>query len=74
MVFTMLNPEQQQCLKEIDEYLQSESGAWAIGDEHLDLISFLLKLVFWVWFLMIFFEKLNFCPQIVVVMENLHQM
>lgn len=46
MVFTMLNPEQQQCLKEIDEYLQSESGAWAIGDEHLDLISFLLKLVF----------------------------
>ncbi|OTF69114.1 hypothetical protein BLA29_012990 [Euroglyphus maynei] len=43
MVFTMLNPEQQQCLKEIDEYLQSESGAWAIGDEHLDLISFLLK-------------------------------
>ncbi|XP_027203361.2 uncharacterized protein LOC113797216 isoform X1 [Dermatophagoides pteronyssinus] len=43
MVFTMLNPEQQQCLKEIDEYLQSESGAWAIGDEHLDLISFLLN-------------------------------
>lgn len=43
MVFTMLNPQQQQCLKEIDEYLQSESGAWAIGDEHLDLIAYLLK-------------------------------
>ncbi|KAH9501898.1 uncharacterized protein LOC124497125 isoform X2 [Dermatophagoides farinae] len=43
MVFTMLNPQQQQCLKEIDEYLQSESGAWAIGDEHLDLIAYLLN-------------------------------
>lgn len=43
MVQNFLNPQQQQCLKEIEEYLKSESGAWAIGDEHLDLFSFLLK-------------------------------
>ncbi|KAI7688271.1 hypothetical protein SSS_08350, partial [Sarcoptes scabiei] len=43
MVQNFLNPQQQQCLKEIEEYLKSESGAWAIGDEHLDLFSFLLN-------------------------------
>lgn len=43
MVVNLLNPQQQQHLKELADYLHSESGAWAIGDEHIDLLVFLLK-------------------------------
>ncbi|KAI2796903.1 Desumoylating isopeptidase 1 [Blomia tropicalis] len=43
MVVNLLNPQQQQFLKELADYLQSDNGAWAIGDEHIDLIVFLLS-------------------------------
>lgn len=43
MVVNLLNPQQQQYLKEFGDYLMTDSGAWAIGDEHLDLIIFLLR-------------------------------
>ena len=43
MVVNLLNPQQQEYLKEIGTYLQSESGAWAIGEEHIDLIVYLLR-------------------------------
>lgn len=45
MVVNLLNPQQQQYLKELADYLQSDSGAWAIGDEHIDLLVFLLRFV-----------------------------
>ena len=42
-VSDLLSPEQQQLLKELNEYLTTESGAWALGNEHLDLIAHLLS-------------------------------
>ncbi|XP_017493006.1 PREDICTED: uncharacterized protein LOC108381110 [Rhagoletis zephyria] len=43
MVVTLLNPQQQEYLKELGTYLQSEAGAWAIGEEHIELIVYLLS-------------------------------
>lgn len=45
MVITLLNPQQQEYLKEVGTYLQSESGAWAIGEEHIELLVYLLRYV-----------------------------
>ena len=42
----LLNPQQQEYLKEVGTYLQSESGAWAIGEEHIELLVYLLGYVF----------------------------
>lgn len=38
-----ISNEQHLYLKELGEYLVSESGAWALGEEHLDFISLLLR-------------------------------
>lgn len=43
MVISMLNPQQQEYLKELGTYLGSEDGAWAIGEEHIQLIVYLLR-------------------------------
>ncbi|XP_054155325.1 uncharacterized protein LOC128953828 [Oppia nitens] len=43
LITDLLSNEQQQYLKELSEYLVSESGAWALGDEHLEFIALLLS-------------------------------
>ena len=43
LVLDQLSTEQQQYLKELGDYLVSESGAWALGEEHLEFISLLLR-------------------------------
>ncbi len=43
LVSGLLSSEELQYLKELNEYLVSESGAWALGNEHLDFIAKLLR-------------------------------
>lgn len=43
LVSGILNPEELAYLKEISEYLTTEGGAWALGNEHLDFIALLLS-------------------------------
>lgn len=58
MVVTLLNPQQQEYLKELGTYLQSEAGAWAIGEEHIELIVYLLR--YCISFLFLFTPNFNF--------------
>lgn len=43
LVSDLLTPEQQTQLKEWHEYLSTDSGAWLLGEEHLDLVHHLLQ-------------------------------
>lgn len=38
LVSNSLNPEEDRLLKEWNDYITSDNGAWAIGNEHLDII------------------------------------
>lgn len=42
LVKDMLSPEQQTLLMEWLEYLSTDSGAWILGEEHMDLVAHLL--------------------------------
>jgi hypothetical protein len=43
LVSDLLNPEEKTELKEWFEYLSTDSGAWILGNEHLDLMANLLS-------------------------------
>ncbi|RWS08794.1 uncharacterized protein B4U79_01416 [Dinothrombium tinctorium] len=43
LVHDLLNPEENKQLKEWQEYLETDNGAWVLGTEHMDLIAHLLN-------------------------------
>lgn len=43
MIGNHLGEEEKQCLKDLQEYLSTDGGAWALGSNHLDLMGRLLN-------------------------------
>jgi hypothetical protein len=42
LVHDFLRPDQQAQLKDWHEYLSTDNGAWVLGEEHIDLVAYLL--------------------------------